>query len=145
MAKRSRPTASSPDGPPERLPEPLEKVVVLYRTVRRIAAGVRARWGYLPAGLVVVVVVLALTWLAWPEIRERPGVRPAVMWLKQHLTSIPTCGAKNFCVAVADLQNDPDDRFGGESSMRSRICKLRSACMRARGRGRSRRRMQASR
>ena len=28
------------------------------------------------------------------------------------LTPIPTCSGRNFCVAVAELQKDPNDKFG---------------------------------
>src|SRR5262249_592457 len=41
-----------------------------------------------------------------------PGIEQIVERF-EHFTPIPTCSGQNFCVAVADLQNDRDDRFGG--------------------------------
>jgi hypothetical protein len=57
---------------------------------------------------------VVLVWLGWAELREVPGIEPLAEWLEEITTPIPTCGGQDFCVAVADLQNDPDDKFGGE-------------------------------
>lgn len=57
--------------------------------------------------------VAALIWWKWPELKERPGIEPLAEWLEEITTPIPACAGQNFCVAVAELQNDPDNKFGG--------------------------------
>jgi tetratricopeptide (TPR) repeat protein len=81
----------------DQLPESLEKARQLYETEKQYERG-RKHWGRLTAAILIFILVIGLIWRGWPEIRRRP--------------SIPACEGQNFCVAVAQVQNDPDDKFG---------------------------------
>jgi hypothetical protein len=98
------------------LPEPLKEASVLIRAAKQLYVWVREHLGRVAAiaavcGLAGIVVGIVVWW-KWPELRERPGIEPLVEWFEE-LTTISTCSGQNFCVAVADLQNDSDDKFGG--------------------------------
>jgi tetratricopeptide (TPR) repeat protein len=112
MAKKGASHEVRADTPAEKLPEPLEEVRGLVNTGKQLYVWVRKRGGRVAAIAAVCGLVVIVIWWKWPELRERPGIEPLVEWFEQ-LTPIPTCSGHNFCVAVADLQNDSDNKFGG--------------------------------
>jgi hypothetical protein len=112
MAEKTTEQEPQADKPAEKLPEPLEEASVLVNAGKQLYVWVRKRWGRVAAVAAVFLLVVGLVWWGWPELKERPGIEPLVEWLEQ-LTPIPVCSGQNFCVAVADLQNDSDNKFGG--------------------------------
>src|SRR5215472_17133145 len=112
MAKKGTSPKPRADKPSEKLPEPLEEASGLVNAGKQLYVWVRKRWGRIAAVAAVCLLGTALIWWGWPELRERPGIELLVEWFEQ-LTPIPTCSGQNFCVAVADLQNDSDNKFGG--------------------------------
>jgi hypothetical protein len=112
MAKKGHLEPPQAGEPPGMLPEPLEQASGLLNAVRQVYA-----WGRkhgLIAGVAAVCRLLAvLIWWGWPELKERPGIEPLAEWLKEIMTPLPACAGQNFCVTVANLQKDTDDRFGG--------------------------------
>jgi hypothetical protein len=112
MAKKWNSKAPEAGESSGKLPEPLEQASGLLNAVRQLYAWVRKRWGRAAGGLIVCGVLVALVWWGWPELKERPGIEPLAEWFEEIITPIPACGGQNFCVAVANLQNDPDDKFG---------------------------------
>src|SRR5689334_5879844 len=112
MAKKRTAHQPPADKPAEKLPEPLEEASGLVNAGKQLYVWVRKRWGRIAAVAAVCLLGVALVWWGWPELRERPGIAQVVAWFAQ-LTPIPACSEQNFCVAVADLQNDPDNKFGG--------------------------------
>ena len=111
MAKKGTSPKPRADKPSEKLPEPLEEASGLVNAGKQLYVWVRKRWGRVAAVAAVCLLGVALVWWGWPELRERPGVEQVVEWFEQ-LTPIPTCSGQNFCVAVAELQRDPDNKFG---------------------------------
>src|SRR5229473_8466346 len=112
MANNGHSHESRSDKASEKLPEPLEEASGLVKAGKQLYVWVRKRWGRVAAVAAVFLLVVVLAWWGWPELRERPGIEPLVEWFEQ-LTPIPVCSGQNFCVAVADLQNDSDNKFGG--------------------------------
>jgi hypothetical protein len=100
------------DKPAEKLPAPLEEASGLVNAGKQLYVWVRRRRGRVAAVAAVCLLGVALVWWGWPELRERPGIEQLVEWFEQ-LMPISTCSGQNFCVAVADLQNDYDNKFGG--------------------------------
>jgi hypothetical protein len=104
------------DEPSKKLPESMEKASGIFNARKKLYTQVRERHGPVAAFAAVCLVVMVFgglfVWWKWPELKERPYVEEVVEWFKQW-TPIPTCSGQNFCVAVADLQNDSDNKFGG--------------------------------
>lgn len=111
MANHRHSDESSSDKASEKLPEPLEEASGLVKAGKQLYVWVRKRWGRVAASVAVLLLGVVLVWWEWPELRERPGIERVVAWFEQ-LTPIPTCSGRNFCVAVAELQKDPNDKFG---------------------------------
>jgi hypothetical protein len=116
MANHRHSHESRSDKVSEELPEPLKKASGLLNAGKQLYVRVEKRWGRGAAiaviGLLVGLVGGLLVWWKWPDIKQRPGIEQVVEWVKQ-LTPVPTCSGQNFCVAVADLQNDSDNHFSG--------------------------------
>jgi len=108
---------SHSDEPAKKLPELFEIALVPVNVAKKLFAGAEKRWGRIWAIVLVAVFVLVAMplsiWLAWPELKEIPGIEQLAEWLGEKLTPIPTCSGQNFCVAVADLQNDSNNKIGG--------------------------------
>jgi hypothetical protein len=112
MANNEHSREPRSDKDSEKLPEPLEEASGLVKASRQLYVRVRKRWGRVAGIATVCLLVVVVVWWKWPELKERPGIEPLVEWFEQ-LTPIPVCSGQNFCVAVADLQNDSDNKFGG--------------------------------
>jgi len=112
MAKKTTELEPQADKPSEELPEPLGEASALIRAAKQLYVWVREHLGRVAAIAAVCGLVVIVVWWKWPELRERPGIEPLVEWFEE-LTPIATCSGQNFCVAVADLQNDSNDKFGG--------------------------------